>query len=135
MQESAPLSYSKLHITPAYHPFVHILHNSDYDSIHSQDIRISSCPSDKKHPSLSARSIPIFLILHTGSYLSVCKSDYLIINIDRCRNTKGNDATWLGVSDIDIAHYGQIRMINCVYQYLFIFLHISFIHRLSYENT
>ena len=35
MQESTPLPYSKLHITPAYHPFVHILHNSDYDSIHN----------------------------------------------------------------------------------------------------
>ena len=39
------------------------------------------------------------------------------------------------MSNIDIAHYGQTRMIDYFYQYLFIFLRISSIHRLAYKNT
>lgn len=42
---------------------------------------------------------------YTSGYRGISrKFDYLIIYIDRCLNTKGNDAAWLGVSDIDIVY-------------------------------
>lgn len=58
-----------------------------------------------------------------------------MINIDRCINAKRNDTTWLCMSNIDIAHYGQMRIIDYIYQYLLIFLLISTIHRFAYKDT
>ena len=58
-----------------------------------------------------------------------------MIDIYCCLNAKRNDTTWLCMSNIDIAHYGQTRMIDYIYQYLLVFLPISTIHRLAYKDT
>ena len=80
-------------------------------------------------------SFKLTAVRSTGYRFSVCKPDYLMINIDRRLNSKGNDATRLRMPDIDIVHDGQARTIDCIYQYLFVFLCKRSVHRLAYEDT
>ena len=74
-------------------------------------------------------------VRQAGGRLSVCKPNYLILRIDRCLDAQGNDATGLRMSNVDIAHDGQIRVRDRVHQDLFIFLRIGFVHRLAGENA
>ena len=82
-----------------------------------------------------SEELPMDLRLPKGPVFYIHKSDHLMLRVNPCLDPKGNDTARLCMSDIEIADYGKLRIIDHLPQDLLIFLIVNFIHRLSHQDS